>query len=126
MFSYNMDLPAYHMTAGSTKSFYIPIFNPSGKRIDATGMTARFSISDYVNYNCTPFVTKNCSVVTQQSDPVAALFVELDAADTIDLYGKFIYQVTAKSADGDIGPMRGILTISPNYDKEAVLSEGSV
>lgn len=126
MFACNMELPQCHMTAGATKEFYIPVFNPSGKQIDVSGMTARLSISDYVNQNCKPLVVKECEVSTQDDILLAVFRVRLDSQDTVNLYGKFIYQVTAKSADGDIGPMRGILTISPNYDKEAVLSEGSV
>lgn len=117
MFQCNMALPEYHMTAGSTKEFYIPIFTQSGEPIDASGMTARFAISDFVNQNCSPFVTKNCRVVTQSGSTLAVLFVSLDAEETMNLYGKFIYQVTAQASTGEIGPLRGILNISPNNDK---------
>lgn len=121
MYKNNMALPEYSMTAGSTKEFYIPIYNPSGRRIDASGMTARYVIADFVNQNCRPYVVKDCSVVAQEGDTAASLFVTLDAEDTVNLYGKFIYQVTATAASGEIGPMRGILNISPNNDKSAIL-----
>lgn len=122
MFEKSMTLPTYHMTAGETKHITIPIYNPTGRQIDATGMTARLAIYDCVNYNAEPIVIKNCSVVPGKKDMIASLFVVLDSEDTILISGKFVYQVTGKDFSGNIGVMRGLLIISPNGDVGAISS----
>lgn len=115
-------LPEQHMTAGDSKNIEIQIYNRKGKPVDATGMKARISISDYVNLNMSPFVTKNCSVIPRTGEQMAVLFVSLAPADTLNLCGKYVYQITGKDADSDFGVMNGILVIHPNRDKSAITS----
>lgn len=114
-----MSLPAYHMIAGESKQFTIPIYDSYDRQIDATGMTARFAICGYVNPNMEPFVIKQCNV-TPCENGVAVLSTSIDPDDTVNLTGKFLYQITAKDASGDFGVMRGALYIHPNGDKSAI------
>lgn len=114
-----MSLPEYHMIAGESKRFTIPIYDNYSRQIDATGMTARFAICGYVNPNMEPFVTKQCGVTPWESG-VAVLSTSLNPDDTVGLTGKFLYQITAKDASGDFGVMRGVLYIHPNGDKSAI------
>lgn len=115
-----MSLPEYHMTAGESKNITIPIYNTAKKQIDATGMTARFSISDFVNIASEPLVTKSCSVIVQDGELMAVLFVVLEPEDTVNIYGKYIYQITAKDSQGSLGVLRGVLHIAPNNDKTGI------
>ena len=67
------------MIAGETKTFTIPIYSSvaKNKQIDASGMTARFAISDYVNYDSNPLFSCDCSVFTPEGEPLAVLRVYL-------------------------------------------------
>lgn len=107
------------MTAGESKSFTIPIYNNSKKQINATGMIARLAICSYVTAGMSPLVLKQCSVVDWDQG-MAVLRVDLDPEDTIDLHGKFIYQITAKDVAGDLGVLRGYLYVAPNGDPTAI------
>lgn len=115
-----MTLPEYSMTAGESKHITIPIYNTAKKQIDASGMTARFSISDFVNIATAPLVTKNCSVIAQEGELMAVLFVALEPEDTVDIHGKYIYQITAKDFQGSFGVLRGVLHIAPNNDRNGI------
>lgn len=120
LYQSNMSLPEYHMTAGESKNITIPIYNTGNKQIDASGMTARLAVSEFGNIAADPLFTKNCSVVAQEGELMAVLFVDLVPEDTVNLYGKYIYQITAKDFQGAFGVLRGVLHISPNNDKTGI------
>ncbi|MGM9608349.1 MAG: hypothetical protein ACI3XJ_12675 [Oscillospiraceae bacterium] len=120
MMCLNRALPDYDMNAGEARTLTIPIYNSADKQIDMTDMAARFAISDPINQDSEPFVIKACSIVTSADSDCAVLRVELDAADTINMCGQYIYQVTIKDADGRQGVIKGVLTIAANYDKAAI------
>ena len=47
------------------------------------------------------------------------LRVILDPIDTVNLFGKFVYQITIKDADGSVDiPSQGIINIVNNIDKD--------
>lgn len=121
MFPSQMSLPHFHFTGGETKNITIPIFNKAGNQIDAYGMTARLVISDYVNLNMDPLVIKDCKVIPGDSSAFAVLFTVLEPKDTVNLSGKFIYQVTGKDVEDAFGVMQGFMTIAANRDREAIL-----
>lgn len=114
-----ISLPTYSMVAGESKTFTIPIYNQAGKQIDATGMTARLAICDYINSSMSPFVIKECNVIPW-GDGTTALNVSLRPVDTINLCGKYIYQITGKDVDDDFGVLCGYLTIHLNRDRAAI------
>ena len=46
------------------------------------------------------------------------LYVELKPSDTLDLFGKYIYQITIKDADNNADiPQQGIIYIHNNINK---------
>ncbi len=120
LYSDAMSLPKFHMTAGDSKRLIIPIYTRDGRPIDASGMTARLAITDFVGVCNEPLVIKNCTVMKGAADNVAVLFVQLDPTDTIYLYGCYLYQITAKDIDGDFGIMRGKLYIYRNGDRAGI------
>lgn len=123
MFPLQMTLPSYHMVGGESKNITIPIYDRTGRQLDATGITARFAICDYVNIGMVPYAMKDCRVIPSEESP-AVLFVALEPADTMNLYGKFIYQISGLDFESDLGVMRGLLTIAPNRDRAAISMEG--
>lgn len=108
------------MSAGEARTLTIPIYNDADKQIDMTDMTARFAISDPINQDSEPFVVKTCSVVTPADSDYAVLSVVLDPADTVNMCGQYIYQVTVKDSDGRPGVLKGAITIAANHDKAAI------
>lgn len=120
MFPYEMTLPEFHMVAGESKNIMIPIYTSSGQQIDVTGMTAYCSICDYVNLNTTPYAVKDCKVIPGVSGSAAVFFISLVPSDTVNLYGKYIYQLTAKAESDSLGVMCGYLYITPNHDPFAI------
>lgn len=113
----NRTLPDYTMNAGEARTLTIPVYNSADKQIDMTDMAARFAISDPINQDSEPFVVKTCSIVASDQYDYTVLSVELDAADTINMCGQYVYQITIKDVDGRPGVLKGILTIAANYDK---------
>ena len=66
-----------------------------------------------------PIVSK---VMTISENPALEsnnqLLVHLDTNETVELSGKYIYQVTIKDAEGNVEiPKQGILLITKNIDK---------
>lgn len=49
------------------------------------------------------------------------LFVSLQPDDTVDLFGKFVYQITIKDIDNNVDiPQQGVIYIHNNINKEFV------
>ncbi len=113
-------LPPYTINAGEAKDLTFPIYNRSKRQIDMTGMTARFAIADPVNQDSAPLLIKPCSVSQQVGSDYGSLQVKLDASDTVDLCGQYIYQITIKSDEDGPGILKGLLTVFANYDKGAI------
>lgn len=113
------ELPEFKMNAGETKFLRLPIYNNSNQLIDAAGMSGRLSISDYVNRGvCLQHI--DCSTGDDDQCGGSIFMAQLLPQHTIDLCGKYIYQLTAKDYDGTVGVLRGIVFINHNADKEAI------
>lgn len=120
MFFFKMTLPEYHMTAGETKNLTIPVYTTSGHQIDVSNMSARIAIVDYVNLKMAPYLVKDCEIRPTSGAALAAFFVTFEPEDTIELNGKYIYQITAKDTEEHFGIMQGVIMIAANYDRDAI------
>ena len=106
-------LPEISMVGGSSKDIQFNLFydkeNP--KPYDITGSTANFSIMNIIDMGVTPLVSKNMSVTTS-GGVKHSLCVSLTPEDTLNLFGKFIYQITIIDTDSNvIIPRQGIINI---------------
>lgn len=110
-------LPTLSFVGGSTKTLRFRILNESGVPIDISQCTARFSLIDSVNKFGLPiFPPKE---MFQYASNV--LTVELEASDTVNLFGKYIYQVCIVGADGTVEePQQGYMYIYNNIDKNFI------
>ena len=115
-----MTLQPYKMVAGERRTITVPVYNSAGNQIDMAGMTARLAISDMINLDSLPFVTKACAVQAQDGSDYSVLKVSLDPEDTLELCGQYIYQITITGDDSGPGVLRGLITIHANYDKGAI------
>ena len=115
-------LPRIDFVGGSTESFLFHVYfgkeNP--KPFGLTGCEANFAIIDYVNKNGTPIISKTMTVeMDYQDEFYNILSVQLNSADTVDLCGKFIYQVTIRDVEDMVDiPQQGVIYIHNNINKD--------
>lgn len=108
-------LPTICIYAGAEKKIYFPVRNKSGDAVNAAGCTGKFSAVNCANRSGNLAIEKTATVVAGIGD---TLMVSLSPNDTINLEGKFIYQIWIRGADGVYEePQQGDLYIIRNIDK---------
>ena len=109
-------LPEISFVGGATQDFIFTCYYYNDKEeYDLTGCTVVFSVIDYVNKNGTPLLSKTMTISGSNAS------VTLAASETVDLFGKFIYQITVTGTDGTVDiPGQGILHIANNIDKNLI------
>lgn len=117
MFSDQITLPQESIIAGTNRNIVFYLYTEDMRRqIDATGMIARFSLTDYINPSDTPIFTKDCVIITPEGESLAIITATLNRSDTLNLCGKYIYQVTINDL-GNVQVLKGIMNIANNFDK---------
>lgn len=112
-------LPQVEFVGGSTQDFAFQCRqHKTGRPLDMSECQADFSIIEYVNKYGDPLVSKTMDVI--KLDGVnSQLFVSITPEDTVDLWGKYIYQISIKDANGVVEiPNQGILYITNNIHKD--------
>ena len=118
-------LPTIDFVAGATQELvYHTYFERNGTPFDLAGCTANFSLVNYVNKHGAPLVSKTMTVEKEDDEPgtiANILRVILTPSDTVELEGKFIYQITIMDDDGEVEPpFQGIMRIANNINKKFV------
>lgn len=104
-------LPAIEMVAGATKELRFNTFQKdTGIPFDVAAFTASFSMVNFVNKDSAPVVTK--SATTNGT----AVIVTLLPNDTVNLCGKYVYQVTISGGATEKEVCQGVLLIHKNID----------
>ena len=86
---------------------------------DLTGATCNFAVMNYTSRTSTPTISK-AMTLDYGEDPTVLNVAKahLDPEDTLELKGKFIYQVTIEDAGGAIEiPGQGWMYIADNINK---------
>jgi hypothetical protein len=112
-------LPTVDFIGGSTQEIACSVRTSDGKRpFDVTGCTAYFSLINYVNKDGTPIIDKKkMQAELDSNDILSVLRTTLTSADTMQLTGKYIYQITILDTYGNIDVRQGIMYISHNIDR---------
>ena len=121
------DLPKIEFIGGNTETILLNLWHigPNdlphrGTAFNATGCTVTFSVIDFTNKNGQPLLSKAGSLIQDDNGVLSRVTVTLDSADTLNISGKYIYQVTIKNSDGTPEiPGQGIIHIHQNIDKNA-------
>lgn len=113
-------LPEISFVGGETQDLMFRVFFYKNKMpYSLSGCSSNFSIVSFRNKTGEPILSKPMG--TQYSDENAVnnvLTVTLSPADTVNLSGKYIYQIQMRDIDGDIEiPKQGILYITNNINK---------
>ena len=112
-------LPTITFVGGETQTLSFNIYHGSKQLpFELTGCESNFAVVSFLNSDGFPIISKEMSVVANASGEAdSALSVRLDAAETVGLSGKYIYQISIKDASGATAiPKKGILLISRNIN----------
>lgn len=120
---YPYALPTINFVGGETQDLAFHIYFYKGNKPYSLSMChANFSIVSLRNKYGDPILSKEMSVRFDDAlttDNV--LTVTLDPLDTVELYGKYIYEIQIRDADGDIEiPKQGLLYIINNINKDYI------
>lgn len=114
-------LPELCFVGGSSEDLQFNLFcdKSDPKPFNIFGGEANFSIVNFLNKNSTPLVSKKMDInMNNEETHYNVLRVYLEPADTVDLFGKFVYQITIRDIDGNVDiPHQGIINIHNNIDK---------
>lgn len=107
---------------GSTQELvFHTFFSQNKKPFDLSSCTASFALINFVNKNGSPLIAKPMEVSKSEDGDgtvTNVLRVVLLPEETVDLVGKFIYQITIQDISGEIEiPDQGIIRIANNINK---------
>lgn len=119
-------LPTIDFVGGETQDLAFNVYFYKNKQpFSLTGCTCNFSIVSFTNKTGAPILSKQMDAIFNDdisSDNV--LTVTLEPTDTVDLFGKYIYQIIIKDINGDAEiPKQGILYITNNINKGFIRQE---
>lgn len=116
-------LPTIHAIGGETIELEFHAFNECNN-LPATlsQRTAEFSITEHRKAGdvaAKPFVVKQMDVVDTPHGERNGLHVKIEASETTSCFGKYIYQISTRSSDGDVDiPSQGVIYFKNNINKE--------
>lgn len=110
-------LPDWEIVAGATESKDFELYTMSRTAQDLPGAVCNFSATPYVNETEVPTISKTFSIEACSDGSYHLVSVKLDSDDTKSLRGKYIYQLTIRGDEGDIGiPFHGMLYVARNIN----------
>lgn len=115
-------LPTIDFVGGSTQELAFHTFFFQNKQpFDLSSCTANFAVINFVNKNGSPIISKKMEVgKSEDGDGTVTnvLRVVLLPEETVNLVGKFIYQISIQDVSGEVEiPDQGILRIANNINK---------
>ena len=114
-------LPEWQLVGGETRKRTFTLYHDEcGPTYNIPGATAEVAVVDFVNPHGELKLCKEASVSVDENGHYCEVTVDLTPADTLDLQGKYIYQLTIKDALGNIAAPKGLMYITANIDKTFV------
>lgn len=120
-------LPTVYFVGGGTEELIIHTYGRNTKReFNLTGCDCQFALMEYTSKDSkigTPLFSKTMSVDYGTEKGVYSIMrVTLLPEDTVELHGKFIYQISIRDIYSDLEPpQQGIFYIYNNIDKSFVV-----
>jgi hypothetical protein len=109
------NLPKLSFIGGGSQKFRFRLVTPRGGSYDANGCNAVFSLINYSNKNGEPLVVKNASLEIGDDGVPNIAVVELLPEDTVDMYGRYVYQLSIRDAWDEVElPGQGLIDITRN------------
>lgn len=115
------NLPPIVFVGGETQKFQFNLIYESGNPFSAQHCKASFALIQYGNRTGKPLVTKKIDITSGTSGVANVGKVELTPADTVGLYGRYVYQISISAPDGTIEiPGQGLIDIIQNIHSEFI------
>lgn len=119
-------LPMIDFVGGETQDLAFNTYFYRGKKpFSLSGCSASFSIVSFMNKNGAPILTKPMRVSLNTAGTIDnVLAVTLQPWETVELSGKYIYQISIRDIGGDVEiPKQGILMITGNINKSFITEQ---
>lgn len=111
-------LPDWDFVGGSTQSRTFQLAKSSTEDYDIANGTAYCTICDSVNGGAS-VLTVQTAVVAAANGKLCSVTVNLPSADTKDLNGSYLYQITVQDSSGNTAiPFHGRMHIMKNMAPE--------
>lgn len=112
-------LPTICFVGGETQNLRFHMYRVKTETpFNVSGCTASFAVAYYQYRLDGPILTKDMTIDETELEYGNVFAVDLEPSDTVDLSGKFIYQITVKDQDGEVEiPKQGILYVIDNIHK---------
>jgi len=118
----NYSLPEWNLVGGETQKRTFTLYHTEGgPTYDIPGATAEVAVVDFVNQNSQLKLCKEVSITVDKNGRYCEVLIDLQPSDTLNLHGKYIYQLTIKDVLGNVAAPKGIMYITENIDKAFVL-----
>ena len=114
------ELPTITFVGGETRDLAFHIYHYIGKRpYSLSDCDCTFSLVNFTTKGGKPILSKEMTVIYDETETIDnILTVTLESSESVNLFGKYIYQITIKDRAGEVEiPSQGIMYITNNIDK---------
>lgn len=114
-------MPEVTFVAGQSNTLRWRLFTWANLPFNADGCIGNFAVVDYSDQTGDPLISKPLEFLVGDEKYGAKniAMVNLDPQDTLELHGKYIYQITIKDVDGETEiPNQGFLQIIHNINED--------
>ena len=115
-------LPTLDFVGGSTQKLIFNMYHINTERpYELTSAEVNFSAVSHLGKMGYPIISKTMEVSLGKEDVNNVASVILDSEDTVNLSGKYIYQISIKDIEGNVEvPGQGILYITDNINRSFI------
>lgn len=107
--------------SGQSIGLILNLYNSDNTPFDASSYTGTFSLREYENKDGAPKINKEVKFLLGETGLFSRVEIRLTPRETIMLDGKFISQLTLKSADDTEIPEQMPFVFFFNFDKRATI-----
>lgn len=109
------NLPQLRFVGGETQSFLFNLRTPGGSTFNAVGCSAAIALINYTNKTGLPVLVKSMSLREDEEGYYSSAYVELSPSETVNLQGRYIYQISIRDSAGETEiPGQGLMDITRN------------
>lgn len=114
------ELPTITFVGGETRDLAFHIYHYIGRRpYSLSDCDCTFSLVNFTTKGGKPILSKEMTVIYDETETIDnILTVTLESSESVNLFGKYIYQITIQDRAGEVEiPSQGIMYITNNIDK---------
>ena len=110
-------LPDWTFVGGGFQSYEFILRNEEGSYYDLPDATVNLAIADYLDPSHLVFQLDTTTTKLQGTDCSCRALFTLSPTNTVNMSGRYIYQITVESSDGIVAPpLRGRMFVTKNIN----------